>query len=139
MAGCAVVFGLLVPGWEEQPVTTWQATPTGQDQAANGASADAADGANPSTGTPPWIWLGLILIVTILLVGWGWTNLPVRIDLELHAAGWEAQALLAGTGSGWLARAPQALGYRRLPAHWQHLSLATASLAPISSGCWRRW
>ncbi len=103
MAGCAVVFGLLVPGWEEQPVTTWQTTPTAQDQAANGASAAVADGANASSGTPPWIWLGLILVVTSLLVGWGWTSLPVRIDPQIARSGLQAQALLAGTGSGWLA------------------------------------
>src|SRR5215204_5119998 len=55
MAGCALVFGLLVPGWEVQPVTTEQTAQAPQERAATGASAPAVIAADPSSGTPPWI------------------------------------------------------------------------------------
>ena len=96
MAGCAVGFGLLVPGWEEQPAATGATSGKLARPDIDGASQSSASGA------PAWVWLGLILAVTALFVAWGWTNLPMRIDPQVARSGLQAQALLGGTGSGWL-------------------------------------
>ena len=113
LAGSAIVFGLLVPGWEVQPLPTGSST--GREDASNPATAGAAAppaGATSSGETPAWIWLILILVVVGVLVGWGWTSLPVRIDPQVARSGLQAQALLSG-GAGvnpgaWLA--PSATG-----------------------------
>lgn len=98
LAGCAIVFGLLVPGWEEQPVPV---------RGTGGAPAEAADGTAGAEatagGTPIWIWLVLILIVAAIFVAWGWTTLPVRIDPQVARTGLQAAALLAGNAGSWLA------------------------------------
>jgi hypothetical protein len=124
MAGCALLFGILVPRWEEQPAAT---------KRADGEPLEKAG------GTLPWVWLGLILVATALLIGWGWTSLPVRIDPQVARSGLQAKALLAGTGSGWLA--PGATGAPQItyfPAGLAALvlgnALAGAHLAGLLAG-----
>ena len=104
LAGSAIVFGLLVPGWEVQPAPAGAGAAGGS--AVSGASAPG--GGEVSTGeTPAWIWLVLILLVVGILIGWGWTSLPVRIDPQVARSGLQAQALLSGGAAvnpaAWLA------------------------------------
>ncbi len=130
LAGSAIVFGLLVPGWEEQPVPIMRAgsVPAGE-TAADIAAENAAGGATEvrAGGTPPWIWLVLILIVAALFVAWGWTNLPVRIDPQVARSGLQAAALLAGNAGSWLT--PGATGAPQIA----YFPAALAALALRSS------
>jgi hypothetical protein len=89
-AGCALLFGLLVPGWEEQPAGM---TPGGQTTAGTELQA---------SGAGAWAWLGAILLFTAAMTAWGWTSLPAQIAPEVAEAGLQAQALFSGSG-GWLA------------------------------------
>jgi hypothetical protein len=100
LAGSAIVFGLLVPGWEVQPVPTSHAA--GSEGAVMPPAAETGTGESGAGGTPTWIWLVLILVVVSVLVGWGWTSLPVRIDPQVARSGLQAQALLSGAAA-WLA------------------------------------
>ena len=119
MGGSALVFGLLVPGWEEQPASAQDAAGAPASPAISGgtapaaaAAADAASDRVATAVTPAWIWLGLVLVVAGVFVAWGWTSLPVRIDPQVARSGLQAQALLAGSAGSWLA--PGATGAPQL-------------------------
>ncbi|MFN8466794.1 MAG: hypothetical protein U0X20_14660 [Caldilineaceae bacterium] len=109
LAGSAIVFGLLVPGWEVQPIPAGAAG--GSDGTAASGSTSRGDAAGamvpPAGETPAWIWLVLILVVAAIFLGWGWTSLPVRIDPQVARSGLQAQALLSGptavNPAAWLA------------------------------------
>ena len=135
LAGSAIGFGLLVPGWEVQPVPTGAAAGSagvtgGVTGGVTAGSAVAAPSGETGAGaTPAWIWLVLILVVVGVLVGWGWTGLPVRIDPQVARSGLQAQALLRGaaTPGAWLA--PGATGAPQIA----YFPAALAALALRSS------
>jgi hypothetical protein len=105
LGGAALLFGLLVPGWEEQPALRWPPAVHGASLEAAGSKVAGAEtgGSEPAqTSGPAFLWLGLILAAAGAFVAWGWTELPVRIDPQVARSGLQAQALLAGTGGGWL-------------------------------------
>lgn len=109
MGGSALVFGLLVPAWPA-------------------AARTGADSAQVRTSARPSRSLLLLLPVAILL-SWGWTGLPVRIDAATARFGLQAQALLRG-GADWLlpgvTGAPQMAG---LPLGLLTLLLGSAPAA----------
>lgn len=111
MGGSALAFGLLAPPWpagnKAAPAQTVRAFGRG-------------DLLLRATG----------LALLALLVGWGWTALPVRIDAAVAAYGLEAKALLAGAG-GWLA--PGVTGAPRLASLPLGLLAALLRSAPAGT------
>ncbi len=121
MCGCALLFGLLVPGWEEQPLPE------------QGAATDEAPNGNIDTAQPGsaqrMAGLALPVAAALFLAGWGWTSLPVGIDATGAQAGLQGQALLAGQGSWFAAGANGASQVVYLP-----VALAAALLGSLLDG-----
>jgi hypothetical protein len=117
MGGSALVFGLLAHPWRSSP-----------------------PGSRPRQEAGPsrwWLLLALLSAVA-MIVGWGWTDLPARIDAGTAAFALQGQAMVgqpaASAGGNWLAPlAPGAGGAPRLASLPLGLLAALLGSAPAAS------